>query len=42
MPDPDAEARFDALLDAMLKRPALDVKPKDEPPEEDLREDDEG
>ena len=36
------EDRFDALLDAMVNKPPLDVKPKDEPPEEDLREDDEG
>lgn len=34
--------RFDALLDAMVHKPPLDVKPKDEPTEEDLREDDEG
>lgn len=34
--------RFDRLLDAMVKKPPLDVKTKDEPPEEDLREDDEG
>ena len=40
MTDAD-ESRFDALLDAMLKKPPLDVKPKDEPTEEDLREDDE-
>ena len=39
MPD---DERFDALLEAMLKKPPLDVKPKDEPTEEDLREDDEG
>lgn len=40
MKDPDD--RFDRLLDAMVKKPPLDVNPKDEPNEEDLREDDEG
>lgn len=38
----EPEDRFDALLDAMVNKPPLDVKPKDEPNEEDLREDDEG
>lgn len=37
MADPDD--RFDALLGAMLTKPPLDVKPKDEPEDEnDLRE----
>lgn len=35
------EELFDRLLDAMVHKPPLDVKPKDEPTEEDLREDDE-
>lgn len=34
--------RFDALLEAMVNKPPLDVRPKDEPTEEDLREDEEG
>ncbi|WP_439476391.1 hypothetical protein [Brevundimonas sp.] len=42
MPETDDRQRFDRLLDAMVKKPPLDVKPKDEPTEEDLREDDEG
>lgn len=42
MPDNPDEERFDRLLDAMVKKPPLDVKPKEEPTEEDLREDDEG
>ena len=33
------DERFDALLEAMVNKPPLDVKPKEEPPEEDLRED---
>ena len=33
------EDRFDRLLDAMVKKPPLDVRPKDEPTEENLRED---
>lgn len=40
MPETDDRQRFDRLLDAMVNRPPLDVKPKDEPTEEDLREDD--
>ncbi len=39
MGEPD---RFDSLLDAMVNKPPLDVTPKDEPSEEDLREDYEG
>ena len=35
------EERFDALLEAMLKKPPLSVNPKDEPTEEDLRDEDE-
>lgn len=42
MPETEDTQRFDCLLDAMVNKPPLDVKPKDEPPEEDLREDDEG
>lgn len=38
MTEPDD--RFDRLLEAMLTKPPLEVKPKDEPTEEDLREDD--
>ena len=41
MADTD-EDRFDRLLDAMVHKPPLDVKPKDEPNAEDLHEDDEG
>jgi hypothetical protein len=41
MPETDDRQRFDRLLDAMVNKPPLDVKPKDEPAEEDLREDDE-
>lgn len=41
MPETDDRQRFDRLLDAMVKKPPLDVKPKDEPSEEDLREGDE-
>ena len=37
----DADNRFDALLDAMVKKPPLDVSPKEKPEnEDDLREDD--
>jgi len=32
------DERFEALLDAMVTKPPLDVKPKDEPDAEDLRE----
>ncbi|MDP3802835.1 MAG: hypothetical protein U1C74_30045 [Phenylobacterium sp.] len=39
MPETDDTQRFDRLLDAMVNKPPLDVKPKDEPGEEDLRED---
>ncbi|WP_292061605.1 hypothetical protein [Brevundimonas sp. UBA7664] len=39
MPDNPDEERFDRLLDAMVNKPPLDVKPKDEPAEEDFRED---
>lgn len=39
MTDPE-EDRFDRLLDAMVNKPPLEVAPKDEPPEGDLREDD--
>ena len=39
MAEPDE--RFDRLLDAMVKKPPLGVKPKDEPSEEDLREEEE-
>lgn len=42
MPESEDLQRFDRLLDAMVNKPPLDVKPKDEAPEEDLREDDEG
>jgi hypothetical protein len=35
------EERFDALLEAMVNKPPLVVKPKHEPNEEDRREDDE-
>ena len=42
MPETDDRQRFDRLREAMVKKPPLDVKPKDEPTEEDLREDDEG
>ena len=42
MPESEDTQRFDRLLDAMVKKPPLDVKPKDEPTEEDLREDGEG
>lgn len=42
MPETDDRQRFDRLLDAMVKKPPLDVKPKDESTEEDLREDEEG
>jgi hypothetical protein len=42
MPESEDTQRFDRLLDAMLTKPPLDVKPKDEPSEDDLREDDEG
>lgn len=41
MPETEDTQRFDRLLDAMVNKPPLDVKPKDESPEEDLREDDE-
>lgn len=40
MPETDDRQRFDRLLDAMVNKPPLDVKSKDEPPEEDLRGDD--
>ena len=36
----DPEARFDALLDAMVNKPPLVVNPKDESSEEGLREED--
>jgi hypothetical protein len=39
LPVNEKNERFDRLLDAMVNKPPLDVKPKDEPPEEDLRED---
>lgn len=38
----DPEDRFDKLLDAMVCKPPLDVKLKDEPDADDLREDEEG
>jgi hypothetical protein len=41
MPESEDAQRFDRLLDAMVNKPPLDVKPKDEPSEEDLRKDDE-
>lgn len=38
---PDKDDRFDRLLDAMVKKPPLDVSPKEKPEgEDDLREDD--
>lgn len=40
MTDTDTDDRFDRLLDAMVNKPPLDVNAKDEPSEEDLREDD--
>lgn len=40
MPETEDTQRFDALLDAMVNKPPLVVNPKDEPSEEDLREDD--
>lgn len=40
MPETEDTQRFDRLLDAMVHKSPLDVKPKDEPTEEDLREDD--
>ncbi|MDP3368661.1 MAG: hypothetical protein Q8M32_02295 [Brevundimonas sp.] len=42
MSETDDTQRFDRLLDAMLTKPPLEVKAKDEPTEEGLREDDEG
>lgn len=42
MPETDDRQRFDRLLDAMVNKPPLDVKLKDEPTEEDPREGDEG
>lgn len=39
MPETDDRQRFDRLLDAMVHKPPLDAKPKEEPTEEDLRED---
>jgi len=42
MPESDDTQRFDRLLDAMVNKPPLEVSPKDEPTEEDLREEDEG
>lgn len=42
MPEAEDTQRFDRLLDAMVNKPPLDVNQKDEPTEEDLREDDEG
>lgn len=40
--DPEDTQRFDRLLDAMVKKPPLDVGQKEEPEaEDDLREDDE-
>ena len=42
MSETDDTQRFDRLLEVMVTKPSLDVKAKDEPTEEDLREDDEG
>lgn len=38
MSETDHAQRFDALLEAMATKPPLDVSPKEEPVEEDLRE----
>jgi hypothetical protein len=41
MPESEDAQRFDRLLDAMVNKPPLDVNLKDEPTEEDLRDEDE-
>ncbi|MDO9588124.1 MAG: hypothetical protein Q7J13_09335 [Brevundimonas sp.] len=40
MPESEDTQRFDRLLDAMVNKPPLEVKTKDEPSEDDLREED--
>lgn len=40
MIESDDTQRFDALLEAMATKPPLDVNPKEELPEDDLREGD--
>ena len=39
MSETDDTQRFDRLLDAMVTKPPLDVKAKEAPTEDDLRED---